>query len=61
MGCILDYFDEEECDGLDNNGNGLIDEGFDLNENDTPDCLNLITAMVLIVMEMGLSMKMQTQ
>jgi uncharacterized repeat protein (TIGR01451 family) len=28
----------EVCDGIDNNGNGLIDEGFDSNGNGIPDC-----------------------
>ena len=28
----------EVCDGIDNNGNGLIDEGFDFNNNGIPDC-----------------------
>lgn len=35
---IPDCYDHEECDGVDNNGDGQVDEGFDLNGNGVPDC-----------------------
>lgn len=35
---ISDLCDEEECDGLDNNGDGIIDEGFDADEDGIADC-----------------------
>ncbi len=35
---IPDCFDTEECDGVDNDGDGEIDEGFDANGNGIPDC-----------------------
>jgi hypothetical protein len=36
---IPDCYDTEECDGLDNDGDAAIDEGFDLNGNGIGDCL----------------------
>ena len=35
---IPDCYDHEECDGVDNNGDGIIDEGFDQDGDGIPDC-----------------------
>lgn len=37
---ISDICDTEECDGLDNNGDGNIDEGFDSDEDSIADCFD---------------------
>lgn len=37
---ISDICDDEECDGLDNNGDGNIDEGFDFDNDDIADCFD---------------------
>ena len=37
---ILDCFDTEECDGLDNDGDGAVDEGFDSDNDGTADCFD---------------------
>lgn len=37
---IKDCYDFERCDGLDNNGNGLIDEGYDADSDGIADCFD---------------------
>jgi hypothetical protein len=34
------YWGDEVCDGKDNNGDTVIDEGWDMNDNTIPDCLD---------------------
>jgi hypothetical protein len=36
---VCDSLDVETCDGFDNDGDGYVDEGFDVNNNHVADCL----------------------